>query len=83
MPTSTVSTKGRVVIPAEIRRLLGIAPGTRLDFIVDGRSLRVDVVRRAAPTRLEDGYGLLVCKKAGKRRLTNFDAAQAMEQRGK
>lgn len=82
MPTSTVSAKGRVVIPAEIRRLLGIAPGTRLDFIVDGRSLRVDVVRRAAPTRLEDGYGLLVCKKPGKRSLSDFDVARSMKQRG-
>lgn len=81
MPTSTVSAKGRVVIPAEIRRLLGIAPGTRLDFIVDGRSLRVDVVRRAAPTRLEDGYGLLVCKKPGKRSLSDFDVARSMKQR--
>lgn len=60
MSTATVSDRGQVVIPAEIRRLLGIAPGTRLDFTIEGQSLRVEVARRAAPSRLEDGYGLLI-----------------------
>jgi AbrB family looped-hinge helix DNA binding protein len=78
MSTATVSEKGQVVIPAEIRKVLGIAPGTRLDFSVEGQSIRVEVARRAAPTRLEDGYGLLVCRKPGTRRLADFDVAQAM-----
>lgn len=80
MSTTTVSEKGQVVIPAEIRKLLGIAPGTQLDFTVEGQSLRVEVTRRAAPTRLEDGYGLLVCRKPGKRRLSDFDVAEAMRE---
>jgi len=78
MSSATVSAKGQVVIPAEIRKVLGIAPGTRLDFSVEGQSIRVEVARRAAPTRLEDGYGLLVCRKPGTRRLADFDVAQAM-----
>ena len=78
MSSATVSEKGQVVIPAEIRKVLGIAPGTRLDFSVEGQSIRVEVARRAAPTRLEDGYGLLVCRKPGTRRLADFDVAQAM-----
>ena len=56
MSTAAVSDRGQGVIPAEIRRLLGIAPGTRLDFTIEGHSLRVEVARRAAPTRLEDGW---------------------------
>lgn len=32
MATVTVSEKGQVVIPAEIRRQLGIMPGCQLDF---------------------------------------------------
>lgn len=83
MSTATVSEKGQVVIPAEIRKLLGIAPGTRLDFTVEGQSLRVEVTRRSAPTRLEDGYGLLVARKPGKRRLSEFDVATAIRERGK
>lgn len=81
MSTATVSEKGQVVIPAELRKLLGIAPGTQLDFTVEGQSLRVEVVRRAAPTRLEDGYGMLVCRKSGKRRLAEFNVARAMRER--
>lgn len=82
MSTATVSEKGQVVIPAEIRRTLGIEPGTRLGFSIEGQSLRVEVVRRAAPTRLEDGYGLLICRKPGKRDLAGFDVAKAMRERG-
>jgi AbrB family looped-hinge helix DNA binding protein len=32
MPTSTVTSKGQVTIPASIRAQLGIEPGTRLSF---------------------------------------------------
>lgn len=82
MHFATVSRKGQVVIPAEIRKALGIEPGTRLDFSIEGRSLRVEVVRRAAPTRLEDGYGLLTCRKPGKRNLAEFGVARASRERG-
>ena len=75
MPSCTVSKRGQVVIPAEIRKLFGIAPGTQLDFRIEGQSLRIEITRRAAPTRLEDGYGLLVCRKPGERRLSDFDVA--------
>ena len=83
MSTATVSEKGQVVIPAEIRKLLDIAPGTRLSFTVEGQSLRVEVSRRTAPTRLEDGYGMLVSDKPGKRRLMDFDVAAAMREHSK
>ena len=36
MQTVTVSYKGQVVIPVEIRRRLGINPGCQLDFRLDG-----------------------------------------------
>lgn len=81
MSISTVSDKGQVVIPAKIRKTLGIAPGTRLGFTVEGQSLRVDVIRHTAETRLEDGYGMLVCSRAGKRDLGEFDVATAMRER--
>jgi AbrB family looped-hinge helix DNA binding protein len=37
----TVSEKGQVVIPAEIRRLLGITPGTRLEVVPDDGGLKM------------------------------------------
>ncbi|MFI5014670.1 MAG: AbrB/MazE/SpoVT family DNA-binding domain-containing protein [Hyphomicrobiales bacterium] len=33
MATSTVSTKGQIVIPAGIRAELGVEPGTRIEFV--------------------------------------------------
>ncbi len=36
---SVVTTRGRVTIPREIRRRLGIEPGTRLRFSVEGEKL--------------------------------------------
>jgi AbrB family looped-hinge helix DNA binding protein len=78
MPIVTVSDKGQVVIPAEIRRRLGIVPGCQLDFSLEGNSIRAEVRRQMTPSKAEDGYGLLVCKQPGERRLSEFDLAQAM-----
>jgi len=80
MQTVTVSEKGQVVIPADMRRRLGITPGCQLDFSLEGNSIRVEVRRRIQATRVEDGYGLLVCNKPGERRLSDFDVAQAMRE---
>ncbi len=78
MATVTVSEKGQVVIPAEIRRQLRITPGCQLDFSLEGNTIRVELKRRVQPSRPEDGYGMLVCTKPGERRLADFDVAQAM-----
>jgi AbrB family looped-hinge helix DNA binding protein len=80
MPTVTVSHKGQVVIPADIRRKLGITPGCQLDFHLEGHVIHAEVKRQLAPTRAEDGFGMLVCKKPGKRSLADFDVALAMRE---
>jgi antitoxin PrlF len=77
MPKVTVSEKGQVVIPASIRRRLGITPGSKLEFIEEGGSLRVTVQRTRTLTRHADGYGMLVYRGAP-RRLADFDVAEAM-----
>lgn len=33
MATAKVTSKGQVTIPVEVRRRLGIEPGTRIDFV--------------------------------------------------
>ena len=35
MPTTTVSSKWQIVLPAEIRRALGIRPGDRLEVSIE------------------------------------------------
>ena len=81
MQTVTVSEKCQVVIPIEIRRRLGIAPGCQLDFILEGTTLRMEVKRRIKPSsHSEDGYGQLVRQQQEQRRLSDFDVAQAMRE---
>lgn len=41
MSTVTVSEKGQMIIPAELRRKLGISAGTRLEVIAVGGGFRV------------------------------------------
>jgi AbrB family looped-hinge helix DNA binding protein len=38
MPTATVTSKGQITIPAQVRKALGLKPGVRIDFyeIEDG-----------------------------------------------
>ncbi len=33
MPTATVTSKGQITIPAEVRRSLGLKAGSRVDFV--------------------------------------------------
>jgi antitoxin PrlF len=78
MPIVTVSDKGQVVIPAEIRRRLGITPGCRLDFSLEGETIRIELLRCVPPSRPEDGFGMLKCTRPGERHLADFDVADAM-----
>ena len=79
MASVTVSEKGQVVIPASIRRDLGIKPGTELEFELEGASIRVTLRHDVEPTRIDEGYGMLRPKATGKpRSLKDFDPAQAL-----
>jgi AbrB family looped-hinge helix DNA binding protein len=80
MTTVTVSDKGQVVIPAAIRKQLGITTGCQLAFTREGNTIRVEVQRKKSkPTTLDQGFGMLVCAPGKSRRLAEFDVAQAME----
>lgn len=63
MPSSTLSSRGQIVVPAGIREFLGLRPGDRIDFVVrddgtvvlrpallDVRELRGMLHREDAPT---------------------------------
>lgn len=43
--TATVSSKGQVVIPAHVRRSLGLAQGSVLRFVLEGDSVRMLVAQ--------------------------------------
>ena len=79
MLASTVSDKGQVVIPAAYRRMLGIKPGTALDFEIEGSSLRVSLRHEVTSTSIEEGYGMLVAKPRVSSMLADFVVAAAMK----
>jgi len=42
---STITTRGQTVIPAEIRQQFHLSPSDRLEWVVDGSSIRVIPVK--------------------------------------
>lgn len=83
MPAATLTEKGQVVIPAEIRARHGLTPGTQVEFVDEGGTIRLVVRRRVTPSDPAAGYGLVKVKRQGKpRSLADFDAA-SLVRRGK
>lgn len=82
MPPATLTERGQVVIPAEIRAKYGLTPGTQVEFVDDGATIRLVVHRRITPSEPEAGYGLIRLKRTGsRRRLSEFDAANLVKKR--
>ncbi|MDR0415831.1 MAG: AbrB/MazE/SpoVT family DNA-binding domain-containing protein [Propionibacteriaceae bacterium] len=54
MTVATMTSKGQVTVPAEVRRRCGLAPGAKMDFIVMGPG-RIEVVLWP---KLGDLYGV-------------------------
>ncbi len=66
-----VTSKGQVTIPQNVRRRLGIEPGSEVDFEVDDNVVRL--VRRT------DGQGAaLVAQMRGRRRSMTTDEIMAL-----
>lgn len=55
--TSTVSSKGQVTIPKQVRDKLGLVPGTELEFAEENGRLVARKVRHRHP--LDTVYGIL------------------------
>ena len=47
---STITSRGQTVIPAEVRRKFHLSPSDRLEWIMEGNSLRVVPVKENAIT---------------------------------
>ena len=86
MPAATLTEKGQVVIPAEIRARYELTAGTQVEFVDEGGVIRLVVRRRVTPSDPAAGYGMVKIKPlaAGSppRRLSAFDPA-AMLKRAK
>ena len=59
MATVSVTTKGQVTIPKRVRLALGIVPGSKVEFDVDGGGARLKLLKRQAPSSIEEGATIL------------------------
>lgn len=85
MSAATLTAKGQVVIPAEIRARYELTAGTQVEFVDEGGVIRLLVRRRVAPTDPAAGFGLIKIapRAAGQppRRLADFDPASLLSKK--
>jgi AbrB family looped-hinge helix DNA binding protein len=65
MPAATLSSKGQLVIPKEVRDRMGVRPGDRVDFVMQDNG---DVIIRPAVVDVRHLKGLLY--RPGRRAVT-------------
>jgi AbrB family looped-hinge helix DNA binding protein len=85
MPAATLTEKGQIVIPAEIRARYQLTAGTQVEFVDEGGTIRLVVRRRVARSNPAAGYGMIKVKPRrggrGARRLSDFDPADLVKQK--
>lgn len=86
MSTLLVSSKGQIVLPAALRRRLGMGAGARLEVLEEPDGLKLRVIRSIATADLNAMAGMVRARARGvPRRLEDFDPASLMtrSRRGK
>ena len=58
MQATSVTSKGQVTIPREVRQRLGIRQGSRIEFLLHGDRVELRVQSSAVPAA-SSGFGLL------------------------
>jgi len=56
MAIVTVSTKGQIVIPKEVREKFGLRPGTKIDVKLKGNEIILKPIRKNISNRLYGKY---------------------------
>ncbi len=80
VPQSKVTAQGQISVPSEIRRKLGIGPGSVLEWEQEGDRV---VVRRAGRYSSEDIHRAIFAKRPNQRTLDELKAALARHVREK
>jgi antitoxin PrlF len=76
MSTLLVSSKGQIVLPAAMRRRLGLGAGARLEVLEEADGVKLRVVRAVKPSDLSGLAGMIKAPARGiARRLEDFDPA--------
>ena len=83
MSTLLVSSKGQIVLPAALRRRLGMGAGARLEVLEEADGLRLRVVRPVASADLAGMAGMVKARPSGvPRHLDDFDPAALVARPG-
>jgi AbrB family looped-hinge helix DNA binding protein len=86
MATLLVSSKGQIVLPAALRRRLGMGAGARFEVLEESDGLKLRVVRAVASADMAEMAGMVKAPARGvARRLEDFDPASLLtrSRRGK
>lgn len=79
MSTLLVSSKGQIVLPAELRRRLGMGAGARIEVLEESDGLKLRVVRPVATVDVARMAGMVKAPARGvRRRLEDFDPASTL-----
>lgn len=76
---TTIDKAGRVVIPAEVRKRLGLTAGTELELVLDGFALRL-VRSVAGPELVQRGKRLVVRPRVAEGERAEIDVAKLVEE---
>jgi antitoxin PrlF len=76
---TTIDKAGRVVIPVEVRKRLGLSPGTELEVAIEGFAVRL-VRAVAGPELLERGGRLVARPRAVEAHRAEIDVAKLIEE---
>lgn len=75
---SRLTAQGQISVPAEVRRRLGVGPGSLLDWSVEDDAI---VVRRASASTSRDLHEALFAKPPKRKTLKDLKAGIAQEMR--
>jgi antitoxin PrlF len=79
MSTLVMSSKGQLVLPAALRRRMGMGAGARIEVLEEADGLKLRVVRPVQATDVTQLAGLVKAASMGtSRRLEDFDPASLL-----
>jgi antitoxin PrlF len=79
MPTALVSSKGQIVLPAALRRRLGMGAGAKVEILEESDGLKLRLIRAVTHTEVSTMAGMVKAKARGvPRRLEDFDPASLL-----
>jgi AbrB family looped-hinge helix DNA binding protein len=76
---STIDRAGRVTIPAEIRKRLGLTAGTKLEVVIEGFAIRL-VRAVAGPEVVRRGKRLIARPRSGRGERVEIGVAKLIEE---